>query len=129
MRYQQTKIESDLPNSIPIDAEVVAIVKAQQQVARDFMAAMGSPEVEPRYLFMRTRINRRGTAPYSMATMHLRLKQLAEKLAITDSTGRPVEISKTIASIHAATNLINAGVPYVVMRWPGIGPEMTSITP
>ena len=92
------------------------------------MTAMGSPEVEPRYLFMRTRINRRGTDPYSMATMHLRLKQLAEKLAITDSAGRPVEISKTHRFRHtAATNLINAGVPlHVVMRYFGhISPEMT----
>jgi hypothetical protein len=74
MRYRQTKIESNVSNSIPVDAEVVAIIKAQQQVARDFMAAMGSPETQPRYLFMRTRINRRGNAPYSMATMHLRLE-------------------------------------------------------
>jgi integrase len=128
MRYQQTKIESNLPNSIPVDAEVVAIVKAQQQVARDFMAAMGSPEIEPRYLFMRSRINRRGTAPYSMATLHSRLQQLAEKLAITDSAGRPVEISKTHRFRHtAATNLINAGVPlHVVMRYFGhVSPEMT----
>ena len=128
MRYQQTKIESNLSNSIPVDAEVVAIIKAQQQVARDFMAAMGSPETEPRYLFMRTRINRRGTAAYSMATMHLRLKQLAEKLAITDSAGRPVEITKTHRFRHtAATNLINAGVPlHVVMRYFGhVSPEMT----
>ena len=71
MRYQQTKIESIFLNSIPVDAEVVAIIKAQQQVARDFMSAMGSPDVEPRYLFLRTRINRRGTAPYSLPTMHL----------------------------------------------------------
>jgi integrase len=128
MRYQQTKIESNVSNSIPVDAEVVAIIKAQQQVARDFMAAMGSPETEPRYLFMRTRINRRGAAPYSMATMHLRLKQLAEKLAITDSAGRPVEITKTHRFRHtAATNLINAGVPlHVVMRYFGhVSPEMT----
>jgi integrase len=92
------------------------------------MAAMGSPETQPRYLFMRTRINRRGSAPYSMATMHLRLKQLAEKLAITDSAGRPVEISKTHRFRHtAATNLINAGVPlHVVMRYFGhVSPEMT----
>jgi integrase len=128
MRYQQTKIESNLPNSIPVDAEIVAIIKAQQQVARDFMAAIGSPEIEPRYLFMRTRTNRRGAAPYSMATMHLRLKQLAEKLAITDSAGRPVAISKTHRFRHtAATNLINAGVPlHVVMRYFGhVSPEMT----
>ncbi len=128
MRYQQTKIESNLPNTIPVDAEVVAIIKAQQQVARDFMADMGSPEIEPRYLFMRTRTNRRGNAPYSMATLHLRLKQLAERLAITDSAGRPVEITKTHRFRHtAATNLINAGVPlHVVMRYFGhVSPDMT----
>jgi hypothetical protein len=127
MRYQQTKIESNLPNSIPVDAEVVAIIKAQQQVARDFMAKMGAPDTEPRYLFLRTRINRRGTAPYPMPTMHLHLKQLTEKLAITDSAGRPVQISKTHRFRHTATNLINAGVPlHVIMRYFGhVTPEMT----
>ena len=92
------------------------------------MANHGLPEVQPRYLFLRIRTNRRGTAPYSMATMHLRLKQLAEKFAITDSAGRPVEISKTHRFRHtAATNLINAGVPlHVVMRYFGhVSPEMT----
>ncbi len=128
MRYQQTKIESNLPNSIPVDAEVVAIIKAQQQVARDFMSAMAAPDTEPRYLFLRTRINRRGTAPYPMPTMHQHLKQLTEKLAITDSADRPVQISKTHRFRHtAATNLINAGVPlHVVMRYFGhVSPEMT----
>lgn len=128
MRYQQTKIDSTLPNSIPVDAEVVAIIKAQQQVARDFLIDMGSPDVTPRYLFMRSRVNRRGTSPYSMATLHLRLRQLADKLALTDSAGRPVEISKTHRFRHtAATNLINAGVPlHVVMRYFGhMSPEIT----
>jgi integrase len=128
MRYQQTKIESKLPNSIPVDAEVVAIIKAQQQVARDFMRAMGSPDTQPRYLFLRTRTNRHGTVAYSMPTLHSHLKQLAKKLAITDSAGRPVQISKTHRFRHtAATNLINAGVPlHVVMRYFGhVSPEMT----
>jgi integrase len=128
MRYQQTKIESNLPSSIPVDAEVVTIIRAQQQVARDFMAAMGSPGTQPGYLFLRTRINRNGTASYPMSTMHGRLKELTEKLAITDSAGRPVHISKTHRFRHtAATNLINAGVPlHVVMRYFGhVSPEMT----
>lgn len=129
MRYQQTKIESNLPNTIPVDSEIVTIIRAQQQVARDLMAAMGGePDADPRYLFLRTRVNRRGTAPYSMATLHARLRQLAEKLAITDSAGQPVHISKTHRFRHtAATNLINAGVPlHVVMRYFGhVSPEMT----
>lgn len=106
----------------------MAIIKAQQQVARDFMRAMGSPDTQPRYLFLRTRTNRHGTVAYPMPTLHAHLKQLAKKLAITDSAGRPVQISKTHRFRHtAATNLINAGVPlHVVMRYFGhVSPEMT----
>ncbi|WP_349269272.1 hypothetical protein MPNTM1_04892 [Mycolicibacterium parafortuitum] len=128
LRYQQTKIESVQSQTIPVDGEVVAIVRAQQVFAREFMSSMGLPGVEPRYLFVRTRVNRHGKAPYSMATMHTRLLALAEALAITDSAGRAVEISKTHRFRHtAATNLINAGVPlHVVMRYFGhVSPEMT----
>lgn len=128
LRYQQTKIDSSQSHTIPVDSEIVAIIRAQQTVAVEFMSSMGHPGVQPRYLFVRTRINRHGTAPYSMATMHARLKALAEKLALTDSTGRPVGISKTHRFRHtAATNLINAGVPlHVVMRYFGhVSPEMT----
>lgn len=128
LRYQQTKIESSQPHTIPVDSEVVAIVKAQQKFAVEFMSTMGLPGTQPRYLFVRTRINRHGRAPYSMATMHARLSALAKKLAIADSTGRTVEISKTHRFRHtAATNLINAGVPlHVVMRYFGhVSPEMT----
>lgn len=128
MRYQQTKIESKLPNSIPVDAEIVSIIGAQQQVARDFMCAMGLPDTQPRYLFLRTRTNRHGTIPYSATTLHARLQQLARKLALTDAAGRPVQISRTHRFRHtAATNLINAGVPlHVVMRYFGhVSPEMT----
>lgn len=128
MRYQQTKIDSAQPNSIPVDSEVVTIIKAQQEVARSFMASMNSPGIEPRYLFLRTKDNRNGTHPYPLATMHLHLRQLTKKLAITDSVGHPVAISKTHRFRHThATNLINAGVPlHVVMRYFGhISPEMT----
>ncbi len=128
LRYQRTKIDSSQPNTIPVDQEIVTIVKAQQKYALDFMSEMGCPEIKPRYLFVRTRINRHGKAPYSMATMHMRLAALAEALAITDSTGRTVQISKTHRFRHtAATNLINAGVPlHVVMRYFGhVSPEMT----
>jgi integrase len=128
MRYQQTKIESTQPNSIPVDNEIVTIIKAQQQVARDFMTAMGNPDTVPRYLFLRTRGNRHGTQAYPMGTMHMHLRQLTERLSITDSAGHSIAISRTHRFRHtAATNLINAGVPlHVVMRYFGhVSPEMT----
>jgi integrase len=128
MRYQQTKVQSGQPNSIPIDAEVVAIIRAQQVVARQHMTAMGLPDCEPRYLFLRQIQNRNGQHPYAVASLHSILGRLTERLGITDSLGRLVRISKTHRFRHtAATNLLNAGVPlHVVMRYFGhLTPEMT----
>lgn len=128
LRYQQTKIESDTPSSIPVDNEIVTIIRAQQDHARTMLDYFGNPELTPKYLFLATTGNRLGTKPYPMGTMHLRFGKLTELLHITDSTGRPVRISKTHRFRHtAATNLINAGVPlHVVMRYFGhISPEMT----
>lgn len=129
MAYQQTKIESGRPASIPVDDEIVAIIQAQQQWARQFVAEQGAPDgTVPRYLFLRTRGNRLGRLPYPSATYHGRLQTLTERLAITDSTGRPVRISTTHRFRHTrATDLINAGVPiHVVMRYFGhLTPAMT----
>ena len=128
MRYQQTKVQSGQLNSIPVDAEVVAIVRAQQAVSKQHMADMGQPNREPRYLFPRQIQNRNGEHPYSAASLHAILGKLSERLAITDSQGRLVHISKTHRFRHtAATNLLNAGVPlHVVMRYFGhVTPEMT----
>lgn len=128
MRYQQTKIESSVPASIPVDAEIVSIIKAQQAFARDFMTTAGEPSRTPRYLFLRRTKNRLGTIPYSADTLRIHLRELTEALAITDSTGRPVAISQTHRFRHTkATNLLNAGVPlHVVMRYFGhVSPDMT----
>lgn len=128
MRYQQTKIESTTPASIPVDAEIVAIINAQQRFARGFLANAGDSSRTPKYLFLRTTGNRFGTHPYPAATFHHHLVELTEALAITDSTGRPVAISQTHRFRHtAATNLLNAGVPlHVVMRYFGhVSPQMT----
>ncbi|MDP9444749.1 MAG: site-specific integrase [Actinomycetota bacterium] len=128
MRYQQTKVQSGQSNSIPVDAEVVAIIRAQQGVAKQHMAAMGQPDREPAYLFLRQVQNRNGQHPYSHATLHAILGRLTERLGITDSQGKLVRISKTHRFRHtAATNLLNAGVPlHVVMRYFGhLTPEMT----
>ncbi|MEU8268916.1 tyrosine-type recombinase/integrase [Sphaerisporangium sp. NPDC049002] len=129
LRYQQTKITSGDPPTIPVDQEIVDIIRLQQQWAREFIVSHGAPEgATPRYLFLQTRNNRLGLRPYASATFHVRLGVLTRKLAITDSVGRPVRVSKTHTFRHTrATDLINAGVPvHVVMRYLGhLTPAMT----
>lgn len=128
LHYQQTKIEPDGPPTIPVDAEIMSIIKAQKLFAKGLMSKSGEPKRQPRYLFLRRAKNRYGTAAYPAPTMHLRLLRLSALLDITDSAGRPVTISQTHRFRHtAATNLINAGVPlHVVMRYFGhVSPEMT----
>lgn len=129
MTYQQTKVESDQPSTIPVDAEIVGIIRAQQEWARKFVADRNAPEgTIPRYLFLRVKVNRLGQHPYPAETYHSKLLELTKRLGITDSVGRPVQISKTHSFRHTrATNLINAGVPiHVVMRYFNhITPAMT----
>jgi hypothetical protein len=128
LRYQQTKIDLRRSASIPVDEEVVSIIRAQQRHARQLMADRGNPDLTPRYLFLAGLHNRNGDGAYPMGTMHLRLNHLAKRLAITDSAGRPVRISKTHQFRHtSATNLLNGGVPlHVVMRYFGhLSADMT----
>lgn len=128
MSYRQTKVQSMQSATIPVDAEVVAIIRAQQQEARRFAAKMGLTDRDPRYLFLRERENRNCEHPYAMPSLHARLAELSKRLQITDSQGRSVAISRTHRFRHtAATNLLNAGVPlHVVMRYFGHqSPEMT----
>lgn len=129
LAYQQTKISGGDPPTIPVDKEIVDIISLQQQWAREFIAAQGAPEgTNPRYLFLQTKNNPLGKRPYASATFHSRLGALTEKLAITDSVGRPAKVSKTHTFRHTrATDLINAGVPiHVVMRYLGhVTPTMT----
>lgn len=129
LRYQQTKITGGDPPTIPVDQEVVDIIRVQQQWAREFVAAHGAPEgTDPRYLFLGIQNNRLGLRPYASGTFHMRLSALTGMLAITDSVGRAVVISKTHTFRHTrATDLINAGVPiHVVMRYLGhLTPAMT----
>lgn len=129
LAYQQTKITGGDPPTIPVDQEIVDIIRLQQEWARAFTASHGAPAgSNPRYLFLQTKNNRLGTRPYASATFHARLGVLTEKLAITDSVGRSVKVSKTHTFRHTrATDLINAGVPiHVVMRYLGhVTPAMT----
>lgn len=129
LRYQQTKIISSEPPTIPVDQEIVDLIRIQQQWARDFITAHGALEgTTPRYLFVQIQNNRLGLRSYSGGTFGFRLRQLTELLGITDSLGRPVKISKTHTFRHTrATDLLNAGVPiHVVMRYLGhLTPAMT----
>lgn len=128
LRYQQTKIVSNQPATIPVDDEIVAIIRAQQQYARDFMGAQGEPGRTPRYLFLRVTNNRYGQHPYASASVGARLRKLTKQLGIVNSLGQPIRISRTHSFRHTrATNLLNAGVPiHVVMRHFGhLTPTMT----
>ncbi|MEU8136524.1 tyrosine-type recombinase/integrase [Streptodolium elevatio] len=129
LAYQQTKITGGDPPTIPVDQLIVDIIRVQQEWAREFVTAQGAPQgADPPYLFLQTKNNRLGKRPYASATFHSRLRALTEKLAITDSVGRPVKVSKTHTFRHTrATDLINAGVPiHVVMRYLGhLTPTMT----
>ena len=117
LRYQQTKIEG-APDTILVDRETVAIIEAQQRWAREWLRSEGI-DAEPKYLFMRPRMNRNADRCYAYATFRQRLSWLAETHDLRDSRGRPVVLTRTHRFRHTqATSLINAGVPlHVVQRY------------
>jgi integrase len=129
LRFQQTKIEG-APNTIFVDSEVVAIVRAQQQWAQDHVKALlRDPDAPPpRYLFVAISRNNLGRHSYPKTTVTRRLKQLGELADIRDSQGRRPPLSNVHRFRHTrATSLINAGVPvHVVQRYLGhLSAEMT----
>ncbi|GAB3855099.1 hypothetical protein GCM10028801_10270 [Nocardioides maradonensis] len=78
LRYQLTKIESsEISPTIPVDAEIVRIVLAQQEVAREIMRRHGST-AEPKYLFLRTRTNRLGTFPVRSGNLHEQVERIGK---------------------------------------------------
>ena len=129
LRFQQTKIEG-APNTIFVDDEVVAIVRAQQQWVHDHVRTLrhdpaASP---PRYLFLAVSRNHHGRHSYPKTTLTSRLKQLGDRADIRDSQGRRPPLSHVHRFRHTrATSLINAGVPvHVVQRYLGhLSAEMT----
>jgi len=120
LRYQQTKIDG-APDTILIDAEVVAVIRAQQQWAATWLAERAVPGARPRYLFLGLLFNRNADRPYVSATLHRVLTELARRLDIRDSAGRLVDFRRTHRFRHTkATSLLNAGVPiHVVQRYLG----------
>jgi integrase len=129
LRYQQTKIEAG-PDTILVDQEIVAIIRAQQQWADRFLAGHASTVHPPKYLFLAARRNRNADRPYSCGRLRDLLGELARRLDVRDSTGALVDFQRTHRFRHTkATTLLNAGVPlHVVQRYLGhLSPEMTMI--
>ena len=127
LRYQQTKIEGS-PDTILVDAEVAAVINAQQEWAARHFAAHGAPGRIPKYLFLAEKMNRHGDRPYPGQRLRDRLNALAARLDIRDAAGRPVDFNRTHRFRHTkGTTLLNAGVPlHVVQRYLGhISPTMT----
>ena len=120
LRYQQTKIDG-APDTILVNAEVVAIIGEQQQWARRFFAEHGAPGKTPKYLFLAAQNNRNGDRPYSSIALRNRLSELAIRLDVRDSTGALVDFNRTHRFRHTvATGLLNAGVPlHVLQRYLG----------
>jgi hypothetical protein len=127
LRYQQTKIDG-APDTILVDAEIVAIIQAQQEWAATWLDERAAPGARPRYLFLGLLFNRNADRPYVAATLHKALTELARRLDIRDSAGRLVDFRRTHRFRHTkATSLLNAGVPiHVVQRYLGhLSPSMT----
>jgi integrase len=127
LRYAQTKIEGG-PDTIPVEADVVNIIREQQAWLDERFGSAGSQDAA-RWLFVRHHQNRLGTAPYTYSTLAGRLAKLAARIVLRDSQGHPVKLTRTHALRHTkATGLINAGVPLsVVQRYMGhVSPVMTS---
>lgn len=125
MRYQQTKID-DAPDTIFVDEEIVAIVRAQQQWVRERILA--TEDTARGYLFIRRSENRFGTRPYTDGAFQQQLSRLVRRLDLRDDHGRPIDFRRTHRFRHTrATSLLNAGVPlHVVQRYFGhLSPKMT----
>ena len=116
LRYQQTKIDG-APDTILVDREIVAIIRAQH----DWVRRARPDAAAPKYLFVAARNNRHGDRPYSDGRLRERIGELARRLDIRDTTGVLVDFQRTHRFRHTkATTLLNAGVPlHVVQRYLG----------
>jgi hypothetical protein len=120
-RYAQSKIEQ-APDTILVDAEVVAVVEEQQHWIRERF-----PGPQPKYLFLSQRANTNGTKFITVPTYQSVLQRFSELVQITDSKGRAVRLSRTHRFRHTRlTRLAELGLPvHVLQRYAGhSSPEM-----
>ena len=110
LRYQQTKIDG-APDTILVDAEIVAIIRAWRNGPSPGCGEHAAPGVRSRYLFLGLLFNRNADRPYVLATLHKALTELARRLDIRDSAGQPVDFRRTHRFRHTrATSLQVSGV-------------------
>lgn len=114
-RYAQSKIDI-APDSILVDREVAAIIEEQQRWVRESF-----PELPSRFLFVQRTGNRRGDKPYPSGTYNWMLREFSNLAQITDSLGRPVNLSHTHRFRHTKlTRLAELGLPiHVLQRYAG----------
>ncbi|MHB1491417.1 MAG: tyrosine-type recombinase/integrase [Cellulomonas sp.] len=114
-QYAQSKIDI-APDSILVDREVTAVIEEQQTWLREQF-----PGIEPHFLFMQRTGNRRGDKPYPSGTYTWMLREFSNVVAITDSKGRPVQLSHTHRFRHTKlTRLAELGLPiHVLQRYAG----------
>ncbi len=114
-RYAQSKIDR-APDTILVDAEVVAVIEEQQQWVREHF-----PGTPPRYLFLQTLANIHGTKPYGRREYRRELEEFSDLVGITDSKGRAIRLSKTHRFRHTRiTRLAELGLPvHVLQRYAG----------
>jgi hypothetical protein len=114
-RYAQSKIDI-APDSILVDREVAAIIEEQQRWVRESF-----PVLRPWFLFVQRTGNRRGDKPYPSGTYNWMLREFSSLAQITDSKGRPVNLSHTHRFRHTKlTRLAELGLPiHVLQRYAG----------
>jgi integrase len=101
LRYQQTKIDG-APDTILVDAEVVAIIQVQRDWAARHFTACGRPGRTPRYLFLGSMMNRNGDRPYNAGQFRYLLTELAARSGIRDRDGRTIDLQRTHTFRHTA---------------------------
>ncbi|WP_229841279.1 tyrosine-type recombinase/integrase [Streptomyces brasiliensis] len=113
--YAQSKIDS-APDTILVDAEVVAVIEEQQQWVRENFPVQGA-----RYLFPQQIANAHGTKPYGKSTYGRVLREFSEQANVMDSAGNPVRLSHTHRFRHTKlTRLAELGLPvHVLQRYAG----------
>ena len=117
------------PDTILVDAEIVAIIRAQQHWARRYFAEHGAPGTTPKYLFLAAQ-NEPQRRPALLRSHPAEPVDRAGRSAGRARQHRrrwSTSTAPTASATPVATTLLNAGVPlHVVQRYLGhLTPTMT----